>query len=97
MPRDRSGALPVWHPERPVGGWSPRAVVDSALDYADLNADQTRDRRRLARAALLALMAELPAVKRAEIEARLRGELAALAAINADDDPELDDEPDAPF
>lgn len=81
MPRDRSGVLPVWHPKRPVGGWSPQTVANAALDYAALNADQPRDRRRLARAAYPALMRELPIVKRAEIEARLRGELAGAAAL----------------
>ncbi|MFF1634942.1 hypothetical protein [Leifsonia sp. NPDC058248] len=79
MPRNRSGALPAWHPGRPVGGWSPEAVAESALEYAELNSDRPRDRRRVARAAYLALMAELPSVKRAEIEARLRGEQAGTA------------------
>lgn len=80
MPRGRSGALPAWQPGRAVGGWSPEAVADSALEYAELNAALPDDRQRLARAAYLALMAELPSVKRAEIEARLRGELRGKAS-----------------
>jgi len=91
VPRDRSNALPAWQPGRPVGGWSPEAVAESALEYAQLNSDRPRDRRRLARVAYLALMAELRSVKRAEIEARLRYELDGMAALDvesvADDEP----------
>lgn len=93
MPRDRSGALPVWRPERPIGGWSPQAAADAAHGYAALSAVDARDRRRLAQAAYRALVAELPGIKRAEIEARLRRELSRTAALELEGAEDFDTPP----
>ena len=73
-PRDRSGYLPTFSVVAPATGWTPEAVLAAAVAYSDAHAvDVGLSRRRMIGAAYRALLAELPAVRRAEVRERLRG------------------------
>jgi hypothetical protein len=62
---------PPFSPVTPPDGWTPQAVLDEAVRYANENSLSDLGYRRLVGVCYAGLMAQLPRVKRREIEDRL--------------------------
>ncbi|MBH0098679.1 hypothetical protein I6E68_05930 [Salinibacterium sp. NSLL150] len=62
-----------WHPVTPPEGWTPKAVADAAVSFAQSALDVDAPYRRKITEAYRDLMRVLPDVKRAEIVDRLHG------------------------
>ena len=70
----RPNGGPSFAPATPPGGWTPQGALDAAVAYADAHAEPDADaQRRMIKATYEAILAQLPAVKRAEIIDRIRG------------------------
>jgi hypothetical protein len=74
-PRHGRERLPSFSPAAPRGGWTPEAVFNAAVAYAESPAHRAGpgSERLLAKCAYVALMAALPKVKGDEISERLNG------------------------
>lgn len=72
IPYDRAGTLPAWRPVPPPGGWTPATAWNAALAYAADHPGHGRESA-LTKSAYRALLGRVPALHRADIEARLMG------------------------